>query len=187
MPQGDAVRHVVRLNGRRRRSLEERLLVRMPILVRLTSPALTRLSPRSRLRGALVTRRTRQIYEAFNRGDTDVFLLLGSHPDVEMHTDQKGGVGIDLQDTYRGHRGLLAFRQDWLDAFGAFRVELDELIDCGDTLVVLMRLLGKGQSSGAEVEHALGMLITLGDMGPAVRIDNFWSQEEALQAVGLSE
>jgi ketosteroid isomerase-like protein len=134
-------------------------------------------------------RRTRQIYEAFNRGDMKVFLLLGNDPQVELHTARLiGGIaGFDLGEVYRGHRGLLEFVERWLEAWAELRVELEEMIDCGDSIVVLMRQHGRGRGSGVEVDHAFAQLIALGRNGLAVRVDNFLDHAEALEAAGLSE
>src|SRR5687768_9965195 len=130
MPEARPVRQVVRSNDRPHRSSEERLIVRMPSLVRLTAPSFGRLPPRSRLRRALMRRRIQQIYGAFNRRDLEVFVLLGNDPEVELHTAKLSGevAPFDLRDVYRGHRGLLEFVERWLEAWSDLRVELEEVI-----------------------------------------------------------
>ena len=134
-------------------------------------------------------RRISQIYDAFNRRDLEVFLLLGNDPEVELHTARLDGeiAAFDLRDVYRGHSGLLEFVERWLEAWEELRVELEEVIDCGDRIMVLMHQHGRGRASGAEVDHEFAQLISLGDNGLAIRVDNFMDHQEALEAVGLSE
>jgi ketosteroid isomerase-like protein len=190
MSQKDAVRQLVRLSGRQHRSFQERLMVRIPPLARLSASAFMRLSPRSRLRRALLAQAMGRIYEAFNRGDMPVFLLLGNDPDVELHAAvASAGIatGVDLQPVYHGHSGLLEYRRRWLEAWEELRIELESVIDCGGTIVVLMRMHCRGRGSGIEVEHPFAQLVTLGRHGLAVRVESFFDHQEALEAAGLSE
>ena len=147
-----------------------------------------RLPRRSRLRRALLAKSVAQVYDAFNRGDMEVFLLF-SHPEVEMHTAKdEAGVpfGADLEDVYYGHQGLVAFSQTWMEAWD-YRSEPEELIDCGDKLVVFVRHRARGRGSGLEIDQPHAQVITRGRDGRATRTEIFWDRDKALEAAGLSE
>jgi hypothetical protein len=115
--------------------------------------------------------------------------LLFAHPEVELHTAKDAaGVpfGADLDDVYRGHRGLVVFRQSWMEAW-QYRTELEEAIDCGEKLVVLLRHQARGSHSGAEIDQPFAEVVTRARDGRAVRIQIFWNRAEALEAAGLRE
>ena len=118
----------------------------------------------------------------------EVFLL-GSHPDTEFHTarDLRGGeFGVGLEDVYRGHVGLAAFRHQWGEAWEELHVETEQVVDCGERCVVLLRMLARGKASGLETDQPMGQVITWRD-GTARRIDMYMDHAEALEAVGLRE
>jgi ketosteroid isomerase-like protein len=185
----DVARQAIRTSRRPRRTLDEEVMVRVPALRRLGELAIQALAPRSRLRRAMVARRMRQVYEAFNRRDMEAFLILSSHPAVDFYTaTDAAGVpfGLDLNDSYHGHEGLAAFARQWVAAWQDYRTEPEEIIDCGDRLVVLLRHRGRGRGSGVEIDQAFAQVVHL-RRGLAVRIDTFWDPARALQAAGVRE
>lgn len=187
MSQESVARQPVRLRGSRRRSLDQRLAVRIPALVRLTGSLLMRFPPRSRLRRALLARRIRQGFEAFNRRDWQA-ALIGLHPEIEVHTDKDpAGVpfGADLEDVYHGHQGLVALWEQWLQAWDEYRFEVEELIDTGEKVVVLLRQRARGRGSGVELDQALAQVYTADANGMPVLIEVFWDPARALKAAGL--
>jgi ketosteroid isomerase-like protein len=187
MSERQDARQAIRLRGNQRRSLDERLLVRVPVLTRLGGRALMRLDPRSRLRRWIVARRTRQTWDALNRGDEELFLLLGSDPEIEVYPALgEAGVplGADLQTVYRGRPGLRAFLNEWAQAWEQIRYEPEELIDCGGRVCVLMRMRGRGRGSGVEVDTPFAQLVTL-RQGMPIRVQLFWNHHEAMEAAGL--
>ena len=130
-----------------------------------------------------------QVYEAFNRRDMEVFLLLSSHPAVELHTaTDHAGVpfGADLDDVYLGHEGIAVFTQQWVAGWKDYRVEAEEIFDCGDKVVVFLRHRGRGRGSGVEIDQPFGQVLHMRN-GQAVRVDIFWDRVEALEAVGLRD
>jgi ketosteroid isomerase-like protein len=162
MSEENAARQAVHPRRRHRRSLDEQLLVRVPSLLRLIGPAIQRVPPSSSLRRALVEYRTLQIYEALNRQDMQVFLVLGSHPAVELYT-AKDQAGVP---------------------FGA---DLDEVvIDCGDKLIVFLRHRGRGKGSGLEIEHHFAQVIHLRN-AVGLRVEIYWDRIHALEAAGLRD
>ena len=79
MPGGVVVRKPLSVNVGSRRTFEERVSLHWPWLPALGMRVVARLSPRSKIRQALIWRAARQGAEAFNRRDIDA-VLIGKHP-----------------------------------------------------------------------------------------------------------
>jgi ketosteroid isomerase-like protein len=121
----------------------------------------------------------RRWIEAFNRGGVD----MAAHfvdSDVEWTTT---GLYIEA-GTYRGHEGVLRYLDALAAEFEDFRSEPEELIDAGDQVVVPVRITGRGRQSGAPVDLAFTMVVSLRN-GRIFRIRNFPEKAEALEAAGL--
>ena len=73
-----------------------------------------------------------------------------------------------------------------LGEFEEVHVETTELIDAGDQVLISLRLSGRGKRSGAPVELTMTQVST-GRDGLALRIRNYPTKAEALEAAGLSE
>jgi ketosteroid isomerase-like protein len=88
----------------------------------------------------------------------------------------------------RGPDGIRAFYRD-LDAAWAdgARLEVEELIDAGDKVLVLIRFGGRGKMSGAEVEALVWNLWAFRDGEPVRWTYLGEGRAEALEAVGLAE
>jgi ketosteroid isomerase-like protein len=117
-----------------------------------------------------------------DRGDAEAWDLLP--PDFVIDLSRRRIDPVML----RGPDEMRAFYLDldapWAD--GA-RLEVEELIDAGDNVLVLIRFGGRGKLSGAEVEALVWNLWTFRD-GEPVRWTYFGEErEEALEAAGLSE
>ncbi|MDP9271834.1 MAG: nuclear transport factor 2 family protein [Chloroflexota bacterium] len=94
--------------------------------------------------------------------------------------------GWPEQQTYAGIEGARQFNADWADAWDDFEVEVEDYIDAGEEVVVLIRQRGRSKASGVPVEMRPGQVWAFED-GQAIRMQMYASQEEALEAVGLSE
>jgi hypothetical protein len=70
------------------------------------------------------------------------------------------------------------------EAWAGNRLEPQELIDFGDRYLVLYRNRVRGRGSGIELDADIGLFLTWSS-GRLVRLDYYWSQEEALRAAGL--
>jgi hypothetical protein len=181
------VRHRVSLPGERasqRRTLDERLFVLFPATYRLLAKAVTRLPPRSRLRGLMLTRLVGRATSAANRRDFDV-LLCGFDREIEYHP-RDVWLAIDMDAVYRGHDG---YRQVWqivVDAFEDIRLEPEEILDLGDWLLATVHSRGHGSGSGVPVGETLFQLFKL-QRGLVVWQQDFIDRDEALEAAGLRE
>jgi ketosteroid isomerase-like protein len=167
---------------RRRRTLDERILVRFPALTRWLGAAWARLPRDSRLRRAILVRRLQKGYAAANRRDFD-FLLTGFDPGVEFYAVQTGPEG---PATFHGHDGVREASQLSLEMFGDMRLDPEELLDWGDRFLVKVNLSGHGAESRASFNQPLFSLCTL-RRGLVVRQDEFLDRAEALEAAYLSE
>jgi ketosteroid isomerase-like protein len=168
---------------RRHRTLDERIVVRFPVLARLFAAWWARLPQHSRLHRVLLLRRFRQAYAAANRRDFDL-LLTGLDPDIEYHSSEVWQ--IDFDPLYHGHDGYLEVWRDLLESFEDVRLDPEELLDLGDRVLVTIKLSGHGAGSGVSVSQPLFQLFTL-RRGLVVRQDDFQDRAEALKAADRSE
>ncbi len=149
--------------GSQRRTLDERLLVRIPGAYALFGRFWTRLPLQSRLRRMMLTHGLPRTCAVVNRRDFAVFLL-GFHRDVEFRV-ARGLLGPDQPEVVSGHGGVLEFLQAWFETFEGFRYEPEEVLDLGDRAFVLSHL----------------------QRGLVVKQETFMARSNALEAAGLSE
>jgi uncharacterized protein len=90
------------------------------------------------------------------------------------------------QGEYRGHAGVAQWLEDWGAAWGEWTYEPEQYIDAGDIVVVFIRAMTKGRSSGVELDREDGVVFKLRD-GKITHIDYYNDRDQALEAVGLSE
>jgi SnoaL-like protein len=163
----------------RRRTPDQAFFARTPGLYRLIARGITLLPPRSRLRGAVVTRTTRLAYAATSRRDFAV-VLPGLATDFE-YRPSKDLMPPDLEPVFRGHEGYLDLWRYWLDAFGDIHWEPEEMLDFGHALLVTTQQMGSGSGSGVAVSERVFQLFTLHN-GLVIRQEDFSNFEEALRA-----
>lgn len=166
---------------RRRRSLDERIVVRFPALARLFAAWWARLPQHSRLRRVLLLRLFRQAYAAANRKDFDL-LLTGLDPGIEYHSSELWQ--LDFDAVYHGHGGYLEVWRAVLESFEVVRLDPEELLDLGDRVLVTTTLSGHGAGTGLSTSQPHFQLFTL-RRGLVVRQDDFRYRAEALKAAGL--
>ena len=112
--------------------------------------------------------------EAWNRDDFDAW---AEHfaPEVEWSA---------LMEVFRGHAGA---RQAW-ESFKrdvSLTLRFDDIRDLGESVLALGEITGTGRTTGLDVSE-LAQLLTFRD-GKVVRVCDFPSHAEALEAVGLPE
>ena len=89
----------------------------------------------------------------------------------------------------RAFAGLQGFRKnwlDWLEPWATYRSTIDELIDVGDRVVLLLRDYGRREDMDAEVELIGASICTIRD-GKIARWEDYTDRAKALEAAGLSE
>jgi ketosteroid isomerase-like protein len=122
--------------------------------------------------------------DAFNRRDLEANLDV-LDPEVVQHLALPAMFG-GQSTVYRGHEGVRELWRDLGEAFAEFRIEITKIRDMGERIVVIGELRGRGRVSRAEVESPIGYVVELRN-GKAIRIDDYFEPDEALEAAGLSE
>jgi ketosteroid isomerase-like protein len=153
--------------------------VHFPTLYRLLADAVSRLSPRSRLRRLILARSVALAYAAANRRDFEV-VLIGIDPEIE-YRPSADMMPPDLETAFHGHDGYLQLWRYWLDAFEDIRWDPEEMLDLGDTFLVTARQRGHGSGSGVAVSEPVFQLYEL-RRGIVVRLDDFLDRSKALEA-----
>jgi ketosteroid isomerase-like protein len=131
----------------------------------------------------------RRVYEEFNRTrrgsieERQRAILSVMEPEVEWHT------APDLPDSrvYRGHDGVAALMQEWVNSFEDFRVDAEEFIDRGEYVVVPLVLRGRipgSRESDQEVTLPHTHVYKLRE-GKVVEAREYLTLEQALEAAGL--
>jgi ketosteroid isomerase-like protein len=123
----------------------------------------------------------RTAYEAIARRDRetlDAILRERLAPDFEFEAALTGA-------TYRGLDGFWELLDDIEDTVG-YRPEVQEAIDLGDHVLVVLRMSGRGSRSGVSVAQQGAVLVTF-DGSTLVSGKSFASKAEALEAAGLLE
>ena len=179
---------VIQLGFRRRRlplrTLDERLAVRFPRLLRFMAQRVTSLPLRSPVRRYLVARRTCQGFHGVNRGDLELLLTVYDE-DVITCFDASGDfIPPDLVGEHRGRDGFRRLFESWQAAWNDLTVEPRELIDAGDRLVVTVDIGGTGKGSGVRAALRYYDVYTLHD-GLISRHEMFPDRAAALAAAGL--
>jgi ketosteroid isomerase-like protein len=121
----------------------------------------------------------RRGYEAFNRGDMDAVLDL-LDTDVEVRESEE----VPDAGVHHKHAGFLANLGEWEAVLGRVHLEPQEFVVSGDRLLVMVRVSGRGQASGATFEQLQAHVWTV-RAGKAVRLEFFADRAEAERAAGI--
>ena len=123
--------------------------------------------------------------EAWNADDLDAFLT-ELDPDLEWHPSIEPGLE-GKATTYRGHDGA---RTIWGEARSEAWERLtnrpEEFRDLGESVLALGHMDLAARTTSIEFSQELGEVIDF-RAGKIVRIRDFLTHAEALEAVGLSE
>ncbi len=125
----------------------------------------------------------REGWEAWFRGDMDA---LAATWDPEVVWDTKHFRDWP-ESAYRGVEGVMRFLTEWLEVWGDYEVDVDDVLAAPDGRVVsLIRQRGKGRHSGLAMTLDMAQIATIRD-GKIIRFDNYDNREEAIEAAGLSD
>lgn len=119
----------------------------------------------------------RQGYDALTRGDMKTFKALSRErlaPDFDFHSLWDGRV-------FKGFGGTQEWISDTRDVWDDYEQEVEEVIDLGSNVVVLLRVSARGGGSGVPVAQELAVVWTF-EGSKAVRAQAFTSRAEALEA-----
>jgi ketosteroid isomerase-like protein len=172
-----------RVPDRPNRTLLDRLTVRFPWVAKGANLIFFSLfPPGSYLRRMGWSFGARRIAAAINRGDL-AYAAAFYAADVEL-VFPVAPPTPDRPDYYRGREAAFNAYREWMNEWDGFRRVPRELIDLGDTIVLLFEETGRGRASGIEVSRRVGAVFTI-RAGRTVRHEEYPDWESALAAVGL--
>jgi ketosteroid isomerase-like protein len=86
----------------------------------------------------------------------------------------------------RGLEGMRTLLLDWCAPWSTYRQEVEEVIDCEDRILVLVRIFGRLAGSTREISRASAEVWTVRD-GKVAGYEGYGNRAKALKAVGLEE
>jgi uncharacterized protein len=104
-----------------------------------------------------------------------------AHPDLVWDVSR---LGWPDQQIYSGIEGAVQFNAEWAAAWDDWKLEVEDYLDAGERVVVVITQTGRAKTTGIPVDMRFAQVWTLRD-GQAVRMQMFASVDEALEAVGL--
>src|SRR3954447_22518007 len=119
----------------------------------------------------------RTAIEAWGAGDMDSFC---ASLDPDMIWNPVEAV------TSQGHEGLRATLARWRDGWDEYEQTAEEFLDVGHRVVATVHFQGRGHGSGVEIDQRFYEVYTVRD-GKVVRMDEYTTRAEALEAAGLRE
>ena len=94
----------------------------------------------------------------------------------------------DIAGVFHGHEGVRAYWRNWLSAWSDLHFEIQDVLDAGDEVVLLIRNQRQwGRHSGIATDYPpYGMVFTI-RRGKVTRWRVFPDQISALRAAGLRD
>jgi ketosteroid isomerase-like protein len=89
------------------------------------------------------------------------------------------------QSYYVGHAGWRRWIDDWSAAWTEWSVEVEDIVEAGDAVLVLIHHTAHGSSSGLDLDSHDGILYGFRD-GKVVTLDYYTGREKALEAAGVA-
>jgi ketosteroid isomerase-like protein len=105
---------------------------------------------------------------------------------VVMDLRGAGGRFPDLEGVYVGRDAFVKVSRHWWGTWTDYRIDAEELIDAGSSVVVVAHERGRGKGSGAPFEQRYAAVLTF-SRGRIIRWEAFPDKAAALEAAGLSE
>jgi ketosteroid isomerase-like protein len=123
----------------------------------------------------------RSIYQGFARGELGSALAL-LHPEFEFSEPAE----FPGQRVYRGRDGFIEALRNAISVFDEVSVTIEDVIEAGPLVVVLVHISGVGIESGAPVEMRVAHVWTM-EGSTALRMQVYLDRDEALAAAGARE
>ena len=123
----------------------------------------------------------RAVYERFSKGDfrasldvVDPLVLFVQRPEFPE------------SGTYLGIARLVEYTRGFLEPWSHITIEAEDIAGAGDSVVATVRQRGVGRESGAATELRYFQVWSFRDR-KVIRLENFRTEAEALEAAGLRE
>jgi ketosteroid isomerase-like protein len=117
--------------------------------------------------------------DAFNRRDLDSVA-----EDLDPAVELREWPEAPGARTYHGPEGVRQALDSWFESWEWMRVEVEDIVQTGDKVVVMVNQRAKGRGSAIELELRAGSVYTIRD-GKVILLELFTSQAAALEAAGL--
>jgi hypothetical protein len=165
----------------RGRTAAQRIIVRWPPLLHLTTASVLRLPTGSRLRQQLLERAASAAYEAWNSDNFREAAMAVADPAIEVHLEEGAELPVGLERIYYGPDGYCRAMEDWGGSWRSWHVEIEDVVEVAQNKVlVVARHVGEGRASGAQIEQRGAVLYTF-RRGKILRLDGFlFSDEESV-------
>ena len=122
----------------------------------------------------------KRLFAAAGRGDVEGVIATATQDGVvDASRRVLGG------KTYTGQQGIRDYFTMLAEAWSDVRTEAEDFIDAGDSVVVPVRVVNTGRTSGLSVKARAAWVAQLRE-GKVARMTVYQSRVEALEAVGLS-
>ena len=130
----------------------------------------------------------RRLSEALNRGIANDDLNSVLRDFLDRDIDWRAAEGaIDDVGGMRGHDAIRRYIEDWSDGFDNLTLAPHEFVEVDDDRVMaVQRLSGRAKHTGIETELTFFVIYTIRE-GRFVKVREYVTREEALEAAGLSE
>jgi ketosteroid isomerase-like protein len=118
--------------------------------------------------------------EAMRRG-YEHYLATGevrAHPDLVWDVSR---LGWPEQQIYPGVEGAQRFNAEWAAAWDDWELEVEDILDAGERVVVILNQRGCAKATGITVDMRFAQVWTFRD-GQATRMQMYADVEEALDA-----
>ena len=122
----------------------------------------------------------REGFRAVASGDSDSWQVLSRSrisPNFEFRS-------VLLGQVFSGPRWAEEFQEEIRQAFDDFSLEVEEIVDLGEHVVVVVRVSGRGAGSGVPTAQQRGFVWTF-DGTTAIAATQYPSKADALAAVGV--
>jgi ketosteroid isomerase-like protein len=128
-----------------------------------------------------VLRRAYRGYQDAAAGKESLSSVVAAFADssIEWHPVQEPSAKL-------GRHGVAEAMQGWFDTWADVRIDPEEFAEQGDTVLVCVRVSGRGRMSGLETSGLFFHVWTMRDH-KAIRFREFSERADALEAAGLSE
>ena len=113
---------------------------------------------------------------------------LAATGEIRAHADlvwDVSNLGWPDQQIYHGAEGAMQFLADWADAWDDWGMEVEDYLEAGERVAVIVNQQGRSKATGIPVEMRFAQVWTLRD-GQGIRMQLYANPDDALEAVGLS-
>ncbi len=106
--------------------------------------------------------------------------------DEHVVWDLRGFTRLDLDDVYVGRDAVIEGTRRYWGTWDEYRLDAEELIDAGSSVVVVVRERMRGRGSGVPIDRRWAQIWTFRH-GRIIWWDLYPDKAAALEAAGLSE